>query len=170
MCTNLRQMKFVWWCVTSAGPQCGMCFMSLFWSLEFWSGTCIFKKLVEPCFLFHFNHRNPHCMKKWKTCNPASLGFRLSISNKKINLLFSTYFNPLLPELNSNWNLQTPGFKLHSFVFYTNCYTKNSKSKIKKSQEGCTILDIKWLMQILHQYGNKTNTLQHSTSLSAPKG
>jgi len=55
---------------------------------------------------------------------------------------FQHTFNPLLSELNCNWNLQTPGFKLHTLVFHTNSYTKNSKSKIKKSQQGSTIMAI----------------------------
>jgi hypothetical protein len=96
--------------------------MSLFWSLEFWS--------------FHFNHRNPQCMKKWKTFSPTKLGFRLLLSNKNSICYCQHTFDHLLPELNSNWNLQTPGFKLQRLIFYTDSYTKNHKSKRKTIPTG----------------------------------
>ena len=109
-------------------------------------------------------------MIKWKTFNPTRIGFTLPLINTKSICHFQHTFNHLVPELNSNWNLQTPGLKSHSLVFYANSYTKYIKSKRKKTQQGCKLMATNWMVHTLHQYGTERNTLQHSTSLSAPNG
>ena len=43
-------LNFVRWHLIFVGPQCGTCFMSSLWRLEFLGGTCSFRKFVNPCF------------------------------------------------------------------------------------------------------------------------
>jgi len=42
------QLNFVLWHWTFVGSQCGICFMSPFWHLEFWQTSRFWKKIVSP--------------------------------------------------------------------------------------------------------------------------
>jgi hypothetical protein len=90
-----RGLNVAQWHLLVIGPQCGTCYISPFWRLEFWRSAYTFEKFVHPCYKISSSYSAKAAGSFTKVCHyrcDCTIHYNRDTIRQYINLCYGYMF------------------------------------------------------------------------------